>query len=132
MVGRICSGTLLPAPTTRTLPVVAFSGTTTCTCVPAPLTALGRTICSPRLPALSVVWKTTSVLVSSPLPSNVMVWPALAAAVPALLGVPLLAVAVSPVRLMPNAALVPPTVLTRIGPVAAPTGTTRLMRVLLL
>ena len=75
---------------------------------------------------------TTSVLASSPLPLSVMVWPGLAEASAPFSGVPLAAVAPMLARLTPKAALVPPTVLTRIGPVGTPEGTVRLMAVLVL
>ena len=125
-VGTICSATLapLPSPTRRTLPVTASSGTFTCACVAEALTVAGRTMRSLRLPLASMVWKTMSRLVSKPAPVSVIVWPGLAEAPPPA-AVPAVAVALMPVRASPKAALVPPTVETRIGPVGTPSGTLR-------
>ena len=55
IIGTICNMIAAALPSTRTSPLTALSGTTTCTSVPAALTALGRTITSSRLPLLSVV-----------------------------------------------------------------------------
>ena len=132
IVGTICSAIALAEPTTRTTPLMASIGTSTCSCVPAGFTEVARTMRSPTLPDPSVTWNTTSVVASSPLPLSVMLWPALAVATPTLVGVPLAPLALMLVRPMPKAALVPPTVVTRTGPVAAPAGTVRLMPVALL
>ena len=130
IVGRICRPKEDAAPAMRTTPVSALMGTRTCISVPPAFTALGRTIRSPTVPAASVIWNTTSVLVSRPLPCSVMVCPGLAEACVPSAGTPLAALATRPVKPMPNTALVPPTVLTLIGPVGAPLGTVMLMRVL--
>ena len=131
MVGRICSGKVAAEPSTRTSALTAFSGTTTWAWVPPALTLAGRTVCSPRLPALSMVWKTTTVLALRPTPLSVMLWPGLAEA-DALAGLPLPALAVRPASVMLKTALVPPTVRTWMGPVGTSVGTTTLMRLLLL
>ena len=126
--GTICSATLVPlvSPTRRTTPLTAFNGTLTWACVPAALTVVGRTTTSPRLPVESMVWNTTSRLVSKLVPLSVIAWPGLAEACAASAGLPLPALAPMLPRLRPKAALVPPTVLTRIGPLGAPSGTVTL------
>ena len=130
MTGSTCSAKALAEPTTRTVPLTASLGTRTSAWVPAALTVLGRTICSPTAPLASMTWNTTSVVASSAVPCSVSVCPGLTAACAPLAGVPLAPAALMPAKPMPKAALVPPTVATRIGPVAAPLGTVRLMAVL--
>ena len=107
------------------MPVTALVGTTTSADVRSAATVTGLTIVSLRLPALSVIANTTSVVLSRLLPCSVMVWPGLADAWPATAGVPLAAPATSPVKVRLNEVLVPPTVDTRIGPVGTPSGTAR-------
>ena len=65
----------------------------------------------------------------SPLPVRVTAWPGLADATPAFAGVPLIAVPTIPVSGVANAALVPPCVVTEIGPKAPASGTVRLTAV---
>ena len=129
MVGTTCSSAEPVAPTMRTAPLVALPGTTTCSDLPSAATVTGRATMSPTLPLLSRVAKTMSVEASKPLPDRVMVWPVLADAPAASAGAPLAALAVMPLSAMPKAALVPPAVDTRIGPVGMPAATVRFSRV---
>src|SRR3954470_17068663 len=93
---------------------------------------LGLTMRSVTLPPGSTTRKTTSVLIDSPVPLSVMVCPGLADGTPPLAGVPEVAVAVMEVNVDPNAALVPPSVVTRYGPVAAVSGTAEVSTTVLL
>src|ERR1700730_19309182 len=101
---------------TRIVPVTAVSGTTTWADVPEGSTVVGLTITSLRLPDTSIVVNTTSVAVLSPVPRIVIAWFGLAEAWPLLAAVPLAAVAVRPVKVSPNALLVPPGVEDQRGP----------------
>src|SRR3954471_4273509 len=106
---------------------MALLGTTTCAELPEGSTVVGRTISSPRAPLMSIILNTMSVLASKPLPKMVIVWPGVAEAFSASAAAPAGALAVHPVKVRPKALLVPPGVVTRIGPEATSLGTVNVM-----
>src|SRR5438093_362923 len=118
--GTICSRRWAPraSPTICTGPVTAASrGTATVSSVPVGFTATGRTRRSLRLPLESMSGNSTSVVGSKPEPCSVMRWPGCAEGCEGSAGVPLGATATMPVKVRPKAALEPPGVRTRRGPV---------------
>ncbi len=95
--GTICSRTpaLRVVPVcTRTLPVVARSGTSTCRRVPASLMASGVARNSPAEPSMVRVANSTRVAASKLVPLSVTSWPTLADATAACAAVPSVASAV--------------------------------------
>ena len=81
------------------MPVVALAGTTTVKLVPSAATLAAVATVVPNGPS-SEVRKTTRSPLVRPLPASVIVWPVLADGIPLCRGVPLVAAAVIPVRLV--------------------------------
>ncbi len=129
MTGTTCRSNAAPfwSPTSLTAPLTASRGTTISAMPPSADTVVGSTTMSRKLPSASTVLNRMSIPERSPLPATVMVCPGLAEAAPGLAGAPDAAVADRPVRAVGNAALTPPTVATRIGPVGMPAEVARLM-----
>jgi hypothetical protein len=124
--GTTCSGNAAAEPSTRTVPVTASSGTVTIAEVPSSATIVGRTTFVVMRPYESTTGKMILVSTERFAPESVIVSPGLAEAMSAFAGVPLAAVPARPVTATDKTVLVPPGVVTVIGPTGASDGSVSL------